>query len=150
MCRSQIDTKLMALETRLKGLSLQWLNDRIWIFNQSWNKPEIHAKILSLGKDRFLKNFEKLKLLIPETKSRDSWIHRKLITCIFTFNHILFLFSRDHEVFCLIFKTVCKELGTLFVSHMVTKRPKWAYDTILKSLKSLISWIESVWKLNLI
>ena len=62
------------------------------------------------------------------------------------------LFSLDHEVKQTkkVFKTICKVLATVFVSHLVTKRPKWAYDTILKSLESLISWIESVWKLNLI
>ena len=40
LLRYRIDLKLVALETRLKELSLQWLDDRFWIFYVGFKGPE--------------------------------------------------------------------------------------------------------------
>ena len=40
LLRYRIDIKIVALETRLKGLSLQWLHDRFWNFYLVQKVPE--------------------------------------------------------------------------------------------------------------
>ena len=77
--RSQIETKLMALKTRLKEISLQWLHDRFWNFYLGPKGPNISGLKTNWFQTNFCRNFKSSYLLTHNSKSVDSLFYGKLI-----------------------------------------------------------------------